>query len=362
MKEMTPFERAVATLNNEQVDELPAYPLACGVCRRLLPGNVTYKEWASDSNLCAQAFVEGFNTYKFPFTVTLEDLSVTAHDLGAHVRMDTENTPFVDGHIIHSMEDYEKIQCPDITKGRTGQLIGMNKIVAEKLKGKTFLIAFLEGPLLTLSQSAGAEQLFMDMFTEPGPIHKALDQTTRMCVDAVEAIGETGVDGMCWDYLWGNYSVLGDAEYGEFEGDKYAKQTNEATRKAGLGLGIHNCSDIPHLETQIKKFGVDVYSLAYYPLVPECPTATKVIEDGYADNCTIFGNLDPQLFMRATAEKTAEETKNLCQEVKTALCKRGLNSHFGIASGCEVPPDLETRMENVQAVMDATHQYGKMEY
>lgn len=35
--EMTPYERAVATLNNEKVDELPAYPLACGLQRRLLP-------------------------------------------------------------------------------------------------------------------------------------------------------------------------------------------------------------------------------------------------------------------------------------------------------------------------------------
>ena len=101
--------------------------------------------------MCAKSFVEGFNRWKCPFTVTLEDLSVTAHDLGANVRLDKENTPFVDGHIIHSLEDYEKIQCPDVTKGRTGHLIEMNKKVVKDLKGKSFLIAFLEGPLLTLS-------------------------------------------------------------------------------------------------------------------------------------------------------------------------------------------------------------------
>lgn len=360
--EMTPYERAVATLNNEKVDELPAYPLACGLQRRLLPNQpVTYKTWATDAKLCAQSFVEGYNKWKFPFTVTLEDLSVTAHDLGANVRLDAENTPFVDGHIIHSMEDYEKIQCPDVTKGRTGHLIEMNSLVAPQLKDKSFTIAFLEGPLLTLSQATGAERLFMDMFTDPAPIHKALEQTTRMCCDAVAKIGETGVQGMCWDYLWANYSVLGDTEYGEFEGNKYAKATNEATRKAGLGLGIHNCSDMPHLDTQIKQFGVDVYSLAYYPLVPECPTMTQVIEDGYADKCTIFGNLDPQIFMRSSYDEVVTKTKDLCQEMKTAMCKRGLNSHMVVASGCEVPPDLECRIDNITAVMEATHQYGRME-
>ena len=259
------------------------------------------------------------------------------------------------------MEDYDKIEVPDVTKGRTGHLIQMNSLVAPKLKDKSFLIAFLEGPLLTLSQAAGAERLFMDMFTDPAPIHRALEKTTRMCCDAVEKIGEAGCQGMCWDYLWANYSVLGDAEYGEFEGDKYAKATNEATRKAGLGLGIHNCADMPHLDTQIKKFGVDVYSMAYYPLVPESPNMTKVIEGGYADKCTIFGNIDPQMFMRASVEQITNATRDLCQEVKTALCKRGLNSHAAIASGCEVPPDLECRLENVTAVMEATHKYGRMD-
>ena len=358
---MTPYERAIATLQNEKVDEFAAYPLVCGLQRRLLPGNVTYKQWATDSDLCAQSYIEGFKKWKFPFTVTLEDLSVTAHDLGANVRMDFENTPFVDGHIIHDMEDYDKIQAPDVTQGRTGHLIRMNHKVVEGLKGDSFVIAFLEGPLLTLSQSAGAERLFMDMFTDPAPVHRALEQTTKMCCDACDKIAEAGVQGMCWDYLWGNYTVLGDNEYAEFEGDKYAKATNEATRRNGLGLGIHNCADMPHLETQIKKFGVDVYSLAYYPRADASPNMTKVIEDGYADNCTIFGNIDPQMFMRSTAEQITKVTADLCQEAKTALCKRGLNSHMCISSGCEVPPDLECKIENVTAVMDAVHKYGVME-
>lgn len=56
-----------------------------------------------------------------------------------------------------------------------------------------------------------------DLERSPSSIHKALEQTTQMCCDAVTKIGETGVQGMCWDYLWANYSVLGDSEYGEFE-------------------------------------------------------------------------------------------------------------------------------------------------
>ena len=355
---MTPYERAIAAIQNEPVDELASSPLALALCRRLMPEKVTYKEWATNPELCAESFAKGVEHWKFPYTVTLIDLSITASTLGAHVRMDTENTPFVDDHIIHDMEDYDKIVCPDITKGRTGVLIDMNRRLAPMIKGKSFNIAFLEGPLLTLTQAGGAERVFMDMFSDPAPVHKALGETTKLCLETCEKIAETGAEGFCWDYLWGNYACLGDPEYAEFEGDKYAKACNDKVRELGMGLGIHNCADLPHLDTQINKFGVDVYSLAYYPLAEASPNMTKVIEDGYADKCTIFGNIDPQMFMRNTYEQVYETTMNLCQEAKTALCKRGLNTHFCVSSGCEVPPDLECHIDNVTAVMDAVHKFG----
>lgn len=358
---MTHFERGVSAAMNKPVDRLGLAPLASGVCRRLLPYQATYREWASDPKIGAEATILGFQKYKMDFVTNFIDLSVTAADLGAHVRMDTENTPFVDEHIVHDMEDYEKIQCPDVTKGRTGNVIELNRLVVEKLKGQTVLGGFLEGPLLTLSQSAGAERLFMDMFTDPSPIHKAMEQTTQMCCDAVEKIAETGVESMSWDFLWGNYAVLGDNEYGEFEGDVYAKKVLKATRDAGLSPGIHNCSDLPHLDTQINKFGVDNFSMACYPLIEGSPSASQVIDQGYADHCLILGNLDPQIFVRSTPEQVTEATKNLIQEVKTSLCKRNLNSTYAISTGCEIPPGLETKLENIDAMVAATETYGKMQ-
>lgn len=358
MAEMNHIERAMAALGNQEVDRLTTYPIACGVCRKLLPGNVTYKQWCSDPKLFADAFIAGQKYFDFDFCIGLMDLSVMAGDLGAHVRMDEENTPFVDQHIVHDPEDYEKLEVPDIRKGRSNVLLEGTKIYADKLKGEVITAGFLEGPLLALSQSAGAERMFMDMFTNPELIHKAMEVTTAYDVEMVKAFAQTGVNGLCWDYLWANYSCLGDAEYGEFEANKYASKLNQLTQDEGMALAIHNCADLPHLDTQILKYKPAIYSMAYYPLIPGSPKASEVIEKGYADKCLVAGQIDPQLFVRGSVEKISKVATDLCQEVKTALCKRGIKSSYCISSGCEVPPDIGTKMENIKAVVDITKTAG----
>jgi uroporphyrinogen decarboxylase len=181
--------------------------------------------------------------------------------------------------------------------------------------------------------------------------------------EMTKGFGQTGCVGLCWDYLWGNYSCLGDKEYEEFEGcQKYAMGLNDLTIKEGMAVAIHNCADLPHLDTQIKKFKPAIYSMAYYPLIPGSMSAGEVIGKGYTDNCLVGGQIDPQLFIRASVEKITQVTKDLCMEVKTALCKRGLGSRYCIASGCEVPPDIHTKMENIQAVVDTTKKYGVVDW
>ena len=350
----------MAALNNEPVDRLTACPLACGLLRKLLPGNVTYREWSTNPKLFADAFIAGQRKYNYDFTIGLMDLSVMAGDLGAHVRMDEENTPFIDGHIIDDPEDYEKLEVPDIRKGRCATLLEGTRLMAEALNKETVTAGFLEGPLLTLSQSAGAERMFMDMFTNPDLIHKAMKVTTAYCLEMTEAFGQTGVQGLCWDFLWGNYACLGDAEYSEFEADQYASKVNAATKDNGMALAIHNCADLPHLDTQIKKYKPAIYSMAYYPLIPGSPTVTEVIEKGYADDCLITGVVDPQLFIRGTPEKMAKATADVCNEAKAALKARGLNSTYCIAPGCEVPPDINAKLEQVEVFMDAVRTAGAM--
>ncbi len=363
---MNHIERDVAALSNKPADRLPTYPLAMGVCRRLLNNGagITYHDWVTDPKKFASAFVAGQKYFDFDFAIGLMDLSVMAGDLGSHVRMDEQNTPFVDDPVIKSVEDYDKIEVPNIQdpKSRSNILVKGTGMFVKELSSQVITAAFLEGPLLALTQSRGAEFVFKDMYdneSSRAAVHKALHTITDYDKEMVKAFAQEKPAGLVWDYLWGSYSCLGDTEYDEFEGQhKYAGCLNELVVKEGMANCVHNCADLPHLDTQVKKFKPTIYSMAYYPLIPGSPSAKEVIAKGYSDNCLMAGNIDPQGYVRWTPEKMQKTTMNLCNEAVKALKDRGLGARYCIASGCEVPPALSTKMENIKTCVDTVKQYG----
>ncbi len=359
---MTHIERVMSSLRNKPVDRLTTYPIACGVQRRYLSSPTTYVEWASDPRKFAEAFIAGQRINDYDMAIGLMDLSVCAGDYGAKVRFDEQNTPFVVEPVVKSPQDYETrfANIPNPKKGRSGVVTKGTKLMVDKLGKQVITAGFLEGPLLILTQSAGAEKVFMDMYNHRSAVHKALADITRFDAAMLEEFANAKPAGLVWDYLWGSHSCLGDAEYHEFEA-KYAKELNSSTQEEGMAFCIHNCADLPHLDTQIKDFKPAIYSMAWYPLIPGSPSAKMTIMKGYADRCLVAGNIDPQAFVRFSLEKIQRTTMNLIQEVKTALCARGLNSTYCIASGCEVPPALTTKLENIKAVVDATKMYGQVE-
>jgi len=357
-EKMTHIERAMAAITNQPVDRLPTYPIACGVQRRLLKTPTTYSEWCRDPKKYAGAFCAGQKYFDYDFAIGLMDLSVMAGELGSHVRMDEQNTPFVDVPVIKGPEDYEKLEVPDVRKGRTGVILQGTKMYAEALGKEVVTAGFIEGPLLVLTQSASAEKVFMDMYNNPSAVHKALNTITEFDADFTRAFGSDAKPaGLVWDYLWGSYSCLGDKEYEDFEG-QYARKLNQLTADSGMAFCVHNCADLPHLDVQVKAWKPVIYSMAYYPLIPGSKPAGQVIKEGYADNTLMAGNIDPQGFVRWAPEKMQRVTMNLCKEVVSALKERGLGGRYVTASGCEVPPALSTKLENIKMCVDTTKQYG----
>ena len=138
-------------------------------------------------------------------------------------------------------------------------------------------------------------------------VHAALKTITEYDKEMVKAFAEKKPAGLVWDYLWGSYSCLGDKEYEEFEGsEKYAGCLNELVVKEGMANCVHNCADLPHLKVQCGK--PTIYSMAHYPIPGPHQLRKSFLR---MPPHLMAGNIDPQGYVRWSAEKMEKITMNL---------------------------------------------------
>ena len=115
---MNSLERVAATLNFQEPDRVPVYPLLNGISRRLV--NASYKDWALDAKVCAQAYIAVTEKYGLDVICTLTDLSVEAADFGATLIFPEKEAahPDYSQPYIFAPEEYTKVQPIDPRRGK----------------------------------------------------------------------------------------------------------------------------------------------------------------------------------------------------------------------------------------------------
>nr|MDO8082160.1 uroporphyrinogen decarboxylase family protein [Candidatus Freyarchaeota archaeon] len=355
MKQFSHFERMFASIFDEPVDRLPAFPMVCGLSRRLV--GATHREFSTDPRVAANSLLAAQREFDMGCVPLLTDLSVAAGDFGARVRFPEENTPMVEEPLIKSVEDYEKLEAPEIPGERMKYQIETTTLIMEKVSGQVPFSVLVEGPLLVLTQLAGVERVLKDMKREPKAIDCALKVIAEAIVEYLDCYPDgKGMGSLCMDYLWGNRSVMSDDDYRRLEA-KYEPKIREKIQEKGYIYNIHNCGESPMLNIQIKEFQCPIYSLATYPNRGENRSISKIIRE-YSDYAVIVGSLDTQLFTFGTVETVKKATRIFMEEVAKALEESGHKSKFVISTGCEVPPTVETKLENVRAMMETVKTIG----
>ncbi|MGQ9720564.1 MAG: uroporphyrinogen decarboxylase family protein [Candidatus Jordarchaeum sp.] len=352
---MSHFERMFSAIVDEPVDRLPAFPMVCGLSRRLV--GATHREYSTDAKVAANSLLAAQKKFDMDVIPLLIDLSVTAGDFGAKVRFPEENTPMVEEFLIKSVEDYEKLEAPEIPGERMKHQIETTKLIMEKIAGQVPFSILVEGPLLVLTQLAGTERVLKDIKREPKAVNRALELITEALVEYLECYPDGGgVGAICMDFLWGNRSIMSDDDYRKLEG-KYEPKIRKKILEKGYMYNIHNCGESPMLDIQIREYQCPFYSLATYSDRGENRSISKIVKE-YSNDALIVGSLDTQLFTFGTVEMVQKATRNFMEEVAKALKESGHRSKFVISTGCEISPSIETKLDNVTAMMEIVNKYG----
>ncbi len=338
---MTKMERVLAALNHEEPDRVPVYPILAGVTRKLV--GASYKDWSTNADIFAASQIKAADEYDLDCIVTLLDLSLESTAWGQELVYPERDAahPDYDNLVIQDIDDYSKIKKVDY---RTCERMMMHieackKIVAAK-GGELPIVAFVFGPMGTLSMLRSQQEMYMDLYDDPDAVKEAAKEVAATLKEYAEALCDTGINGIMWDTLFASGSIMSKEMWIEFEAG-LMKELSQAVRDKGCLNMIHNCGQKIYFDAQIDAIQPAAISFLYPP--DDCADFAEC-KAKYGDKTTLIGCVPPSKVVLGSDE----EWDQACRENIDQMAKGG---GFMLATGCEYPSDAPfdraVRMVNV---------------
>lgn len=343
---MNSIERVTKTLNHQEADRVPVYPLINSISRNYL--GINYAEWTKDPHKCAQSIIKATEECDVDVICTLVDLSIEAADWGMEMDYPEDKAagPLGDG-MIKSADEYEKIGVIDPYKGdRMSKYIQLTKELVEAKGDEKPIVAFVFGPLGILSMLRSLSGMLLDTFSAKDQIHKALENITETLMTFIDALMDTGCHAVMFDTLYASKTIMSPKMWCELEGP-YIKRLADHVHERGCMVMIHNCGEGIYFKEQIEYMKPEAISTLYVPA--DCKTMEEMKEK-YGDQTTIIGMVNPGDLMIYSEEDLRAE----CRKEIDALAKDG---GFILATGCEFPANMTD--EYAKIMVEEAKIYGK---
>ncbi|MHA9741456.1 uroporphyrinogen decarboxylase family protein [Robinsoniella peoriensis] len=338
---MNSMERVVTALQHKEPDRVPVYPIISGASRRLI--GASYKDWSNDADICAEALLKAKEEFDLDCIVTLIDLSIECDAWGQELVYPEDEAahPNYNNCVVKEIEDYAKIKKVDYrTSKRMMMQIDTCKKLVEAANGEYPVVAFVFGPLGTLSMLRNQQDMYMDLYDDPDAVHDAAREVNETLKDYCNALMDTGVNGIMFDTLFSSGAIMSKTMWMEMEGD-LVKELADVVHDRGCLVMIHNCGQKIYFDAQIETMNPTAISFLYPP--DDCADFQEC-KAKYGDKVTLIGCVTPASAVIGTDEEWDLECKNNID----AMAKGG---GFMLATGCEYPAnasfDRARRMVNI---------------
>ena len=297
---MTSFQRVAAALSHQEADHVPVYPILCGINRKLV--DATYEKWATDAETCAAGFLKTAELFDLDCLVTLIDLSIECDAWGQKLIFPENEAPHPDysDPVIREIEDYAKIKKVDYRTSRRMMMhIDVCRRLVEAKKGRMPIVAFVFGPLGTLSMLRNQQDLYMDLYDDPDAVKAATWQVAETLADYVGALCDTGVDAIMWDTLFASGSIMSKDMWRDMEAEPM-RMLAETVRQHGCMNMIHNCGQRIYFDAQIEAVDPVAISFLYPP--DDCADYAEC-KAKYGDRVALIGAVTPANAVIGTDEE-----------------------------------------------------------
>jgi uroporphyrinogen decarboxylase len=194
--------------------------------------------------------------------------------------------------------------------------------------------AVVVGPF-TLAAHLRGTQIYLDTATDREMAKRILDYCSETIILYAEALIEAGADFIILAEPTG--SQLSPAAYDEFS-QVYSRRIMASLSRP---CALHVCGKADHIIEKMCESGADAISVDDVNI----PRAIRRVPR----DMLIIGNLSTLTFATGSPDEVRAETAQLLEAVRD-------RPEFSIAPGCDLA--TETPLENIQAFVQATREYG----
>lgn len=293
----------------------------------------------TDGNTHFEAIKAVAETFGTTAATVIMDLTTEAEAFGAEISMPENEVPSVIGRLLQSAEDIEKLELPDLTKGRIPAYLSANKLAVEKLDGKPVFSGCI-GPFSLAGRLYDMSEIMVAIYTEPDAMLMLLEKCTQFLLSYCREFKKIGAAGV----------VMAEPAAGLLSNDDclmysthFVKQIVDELQDDDFTIILHNCGNTGHCTNAMLESGANALhfgnGIDMKETLEVCP-----------QDRIIMGNLDPVgVFKLAKPEQVKQKTLQLLNDAKDY-------PNFVISSGCDIPPN--TPIENIRAFYEAVNQFN----
>jgi uroporphyrinogen decarboxylase len=166
----------------------------------------------------AQAILVFQRTFDFDLVKVTPASSYCLKDWGVQDtwRGNSEGTRDYGQRVIQNPHDWERLPLLNPKQGHLGAELETLRLLTRELGKDTPIIHTIFNPLSQAKNLAGGADLLVHLRRYPEALHAGLKTIAESTRRYVEALHETGIDGIFYAVQHAQYGLLSEQEYGEF--------------------------------------------------------------------------------------------------------------------------------------------------
>jgi uroporphyrinogen decarboxylase len=339
MLSMSPKQRFYAALELRPADRPPVFFQHLGAAKWILESTgLRMYDGFHDPDVFAKLALGAYDLYGYDTVMAgWGDLLIEAQAHGMEWKF-PEKDFYPRPLNYRPLSEADKITSVDPIKDRFWSVpMRAAERMMEKVGEEVAVVGCTNAPMLVVYEIFGMEAVLMAMYSEPGPIYKAMSTVTDSLRAYGEEIRKTGVGSVFIDSSSAGMEMVSKEMYEQHD-RPYIGSLMESYHKLGLRTILHNDSSMPLWRSQMELLPDALHIHLKNVDVEELFGSVK-------GRTCLFAGIDHQeLIFRHSPEEIAEA-------VQSTLRRWGETPGIVIAPGCELP--YKTPRENIKALKDA---------